>query len=320
MAGFLSNVTAPAVYDQGITGTARVYSPNNPPPTGSGSSGGGGEVAGYTGPPSVLAVSGGVADTNTISVTWNSIAGHRYRITGYLTGDSDATTSTTDVHFVVPGQAGFKYLLYTGTPSAFLYGGATGEFTETATQTRTIALTVFRPAGTFTVRAGSAMLNVEDITPGSSLIVAPASNAPAQNVVLGQVNSTAMITLSASPQLLPGCSYTIPVSGTYEVTYAVDFTFAGTLDGALVAGPYLDGVAVAPVRQAVFFPITANVRQVMTQTALVTATAGQVLTLQSYKASGTGTSTAGGQHSGFTVVLPGTGNLDSDVLNLMGAF
>lgn len=129
----------------------------------------------------------------------------------------------------------------------------------------------------------------------------PSSTTNTTAGVLAQVRATASLTLTSTATLVPGCTYTLPTSGTYHVTFQLDWTWA-TGDGPLNGYVMLDGATLNPNIVAVF-AASASTRVVGTMSVVFTGTAGQVLTLVALKVNGTGNSTVSSPWTGLTVLL-----------------
>jgi len=121
---------------------------------------------------------------------------------------------------------------------------------------------------------------------------------PLDNLAL-LANASAGLTLTTSPQNIPGASLTLPRAGKYLVTGVFYFTLTAADAGATLVGQFSGNTSyVAALSDLISGgTTTVQVSATITQQWVYTATAGQVVNLQAYKSSGSGSSSVAGNHT-----------------------
>ena len=113
---------------------------------------------------------------------------------------------------------------------------------------------------------------------------------PPPNNTIQVAYSTAPLTLTTTPQNVPGCVLTLANAGKYLIQGVFDFSASG--DAA-----FLFGGLTGSTPLAAFLASTGSGRATATQQWVITATAGATAQLNAYKAGGTGSSQASTQSS-----------------------
>jgi hypothetical protein len=115
--------------------------------------------------------------------------------------------------------------------------------------------------------------------------------------------ASANLTLTLTPQNVPGLSLTLPRAGVYLITGVFYFSLVAGDAGATLVGQFSANTSsVAALANFIVGATTVQIAATVTQQWLYTATAGQVITLQAYKSSGTGTSNVAASHSSISAL------------------
>jgi hypothetical protein len=112
------------------------------------------------------------------------------------------------------------------------------------------------------------------------------------------LRASGAVTLTTTPQDVPGCSYTVEEDGTYQVDAAFSFMINTTGVGVCIGGLYVNGVAETG---AALFNTSGTGIATPAQSWLVDLEAGDIINLQVSKFIAAGVASSGADNTGMVV-------------------